>query len=120
MCKVLEVSNSSYYKWKKQVVSERQKRVILIKETITNIYFTAKQRYGSPRITLELKNIGYQISRITAAKYIKQLGLYIKLSKKFKVTTNSKHNHFVVPNILKREFKVKEPSKALVSDITYI
>lgn len=120
MCKVLEISNSSYYKWKKQVVSERQKQVILIKEAITNIYFTAKQRYGSPRITLELQNIGYQISRITVAKYMKQLGLYSKLSKKFKVTTNSKHNHFVVPNILKREFTVKEPSKAWVSDITYI
>lgn len=51
---------------------------------------------------------------------MKQLGLYSKLSKKFKVTTNSKHNHFVVPNILKREFTVKEPSKAWVSDITYI
>ena len=120
MCKVLEISNSSYYKWKKQAVSERQKRVILIKEAITNIYFTAKQRYGSPRITLELQNIGYQISRITVAKYMKQLGLYSKLSKKFKVTTDSKHNHFVVPNILKREFTVKEPSKAWVSDITYI
>ncbi|OOV20493.1 transposase [Flavobacterium sp. LM4] len=120
MCKVLAVSNSSYYKWKKQIVSERQKRVILIKEAITSIYFNTKQRYGSPRITLELQNIGYQISRITVAKYMKQLGLYSKLSKKFKVTTNSKHNHFVVPNILKREFTVKEPSKAWVSDITYI
>lgn len=120
MCKVLEISNSSYYKWKKQAVSERQKLVILIKEAITSIYFTAKQRYGSPRITLELQNTGYQISRITVAKYMKQLGLYSKLSKKFKVTTNSRHNHFVAPNILKREFTVKEPSKAWVSDITYI
>lgn len=120
MCKVLEISNSSYYKWKKQVVSERQKRVILIKEAITSIYFTAKQRYRSPRITLELQNIGYQISRITVAKYMKQLGLYSKLRKKFKVTTNSKHNHFLVPNILKREFTVKELSKVWVSDITYI
>lgn len=58
----------------------------------------------APRITLELQSQGYQISRITVAKYMKQLGLYSKLSKKFKVTTNSKHNHFVVPNILKREF----------------
>lgn len=51
---------------------------------------------------------------------MKQLGLYSKLSKKFKVTTNSKHNHFVVPNILKREFTATEPAKAWVSDITYI
>jgi len=48
------------------------------------------------------------------SKYMKQLGFVAsKLSKKFsKVTTNSKHNHFVVPNILKREFTVKEPPKA--------
>lgn len=51
---------------------------------------------------------------------MKQLGLYTKLSKKFKVTTKSKHNHFVVPNILKREFTATEPAKAWVSDITYI
>jgi putative transposase len=54
------------------------------------------------------------------AKYIKQLGLYSKLSKKIKVTTNSKHNHFVVPNILKREFTATEPAKTWFSDITYI
>jgi putative transposase len=51
---------------------------------------------------------------------MKKLGLYSKLSKKFKVTTNSKHNHFVVPNILKRKFIVKDSSKAWVSDIPYI
>jgi putative transposase len=43
MCKVLAVSNNSYYKWKKQIVSERQKRVIIIKEAITSIYFNTKQ-----------------------------------------------------------------------------
>ncbi|WP_316633109.1 IS3 family transposase [uncultured Flavobacterium sp.] len=120
MCKVLKVSPSSYYNWKRQILSERQKKTALIKEEITSIYFNAKQRYGSPRITLELQSQGYQISRITVAKYMKQLGLYSKLSEKFKVTTNSKHNHFVVPNILKREFTATEPAKAWVSDITYI
>jgi len=94
------------------------------------IYFESKQRYGSPRITLELRSIGYKISRpesfartgeaITVAKYIKQLGLRSKLSKKFKVTTNSNHNYLIVENILNRGFNVKMPSKAWVSDITYI
>jgi hypothetical protein len=51
---------------------------------------------------------------------MKKLGLYSKLSKKFKVTTNSKQNNFVVPNILKRKFTVKDSSKAWVSDIPYI
>ena len=49
-----------------------------------------------------------------------QLGLRSKLSKKFKVTTNSKHKHVIVQNILNREFSVTESSKVWVSDITYI
>ena len=94
------------------------------------IYFESKQRHGSPRITLELQSFGYKISRpesfvrtgeaITMAKYMKQLGLRSKLSKKFKVTTNTNHNYLIVENILNREFIVKMLSKVRVYDITYI
>lgn len=47
-----------------------------------------------------------------------QLSLRCPLTKKIKVTTNSKHNYLVVPNVLNREFLVAEPSKAWVSEIT--
>jgi putative transposase len=90
------------------------------KKTNNMIYFESKQRYGSPRITFELQSLGYEICRITVAKYMKELGLRSKLSKKFKVTTNSNHNYLVVENVLNREFVVKMPSKIWVSDITYI
>jgi putative transposase len=51
---------------------------------------------------------------------MKELGLRSKLSKKFKVTTNSNHNYLVVENVLNRAFIVKTSSKVWVSDITYI
>jgi transposase InsO family protein len=51
---------------------------------------------------------------------MRELGLRSKLCKKFKVTTNSKHNYLVVENSLNRAFTVKAPSKVWVSDITYI
>ena len=38
----------------------------------------------------------------------------------FKVTTNSKHNLPIVPNILEREFTVRAPGKLWLSDMTYI
>lgn len=120
MCQVLQVGRRSYYDWKSQSVSDRKQRVIAIKEKITSIYFESKQRYGSPRIAAELNYLGNKTSRITVAKYMNQLGLRSRLTKKFKVTTNSKHNYLVVPNVLNREFSVTEPSKAWVSDITYI
>jgi putative transposase len=84
------------------------------------IYFEPKQRYGTPRITFELQNLGYGICRITVTKYMKQLCLRSKLSKKFKVTTNSNQNYLIVENVLNREFVVKMSSKVWVSDITYI
>jgi putative transposase len=120
LCKVLLVSSGSYYRWKKQKITARLQRKIAIKKQITLIYFESKQRYGSPRIIFELQSLGYEICRITVAKYMKELGLRSKLSKKFKVTTNSNHNYLVVENVLNREFVVKMPSKVWVSDITYI
>ncbi|SKB93593.1 Transposase InsO and inactivated derivatives [Chryseobacterium balustinum] len=51
---------------------------------------------------------------------MKELGLRSKLSKKFKITTNSKHNYLVVENVLDRKFIVENSSKVWVSDITYI
>ena len=85
MCQVLEVCSSGYYKWKNKPVSNRTLRKSEIKQQITSIYFDSKQRYGSPRIAIELNALGYKISRITVAKYMKELGLRSKLSKKFKL-----------------------------------
>lgn len=120
MCNVLKLSSSGYYKWKNR---PRSKRLLLkekIKEQIISIYFSSKQRYGSPRISFELNSLGYRISQITVAKYMKELGLRSKLSKKFKVTTNSKHNYLVVENVLNRNFISEKPAQVWVSDITYI
>ncbi|MFS4432349.1 IS3 family transposase [Chryseobacterium sp. S90] len=120
MCKVLKVGCSSYFKWKSRPISKQLLLKEKIKQEIISIYFASKQRYGSPRITFELNVLGYKISRITVAKYMKEFGLRSKLSKKFKVTTNSKHSYLVVENVLDRNFEAKEPSKVWVSDITYI
>ena len=120
MCQVLQVSSSGYYRYKSRKTSIRLQRIMDIKEKITAIYFETKQCYGSPRTTIELQSLGYQISRVTVAKYMKQLGLKSKLSKKFKVTTDSKHNYLTVNNVLNREFNPKSASKVWVSDITYI
>jgi putative transposase len=120
MCKVLKVSQSGYYRWKIAAISKRLRKKNVLKEKITVLYFEFKQRYGSPRITMELNSLGYQISRITVAKYMRELGLKSKLSKKFKITTDSKHNYLLLENVLNRQFLVSQPSKAWVSDITYI
>jgi transposase InsO family protein len=120
MCKVLGIGPRSYYDWKSNTVSDRKLRVIAIKEEIKTVYFKRKQRYGSPRITMDLQAQGIMISRVTVAKYMRNMGLRSKLGRKFRTTTDSKHTHRIMENILDREFKVMGPSKVWVSDITYI
>lgn len=120
MCKVLGVRPRNYYDWKVRPISARKLKERLIKKKIEAIYFNKKQCYGSPRITMELQVQGEKISRITVAKYMKEIGLRSKLAKKFKTTTDSKHTHKIMENILDREFQVSNPSKVWVSDITYI
>ncbi|UFH33701.1 IS3 family transposase [Chryseobacterium sp. C-71] len=112
----LKVSYSSYYKWKARPLSnrerERERRKKDIKKQITSIYFASKQRYGSPRITVELESSVFKTGKITVAKYMKELGLRSRLSRKFRVTTYSKHNYLVAENILNRNFLVGSPSQA--------
>ena len=120
MCKVVQVGKRIYYQWKSQSVSDRKQRAELVKEKTTSIYFDSKQRYGSPRMTVGLAPLATKTSRVTVAKYMNQLGLRSKLSKEFKVTTNSTHKYLIVPNVLNRGFSVTKPSKAWVSEITYI
>jgi putative transposase len=81
MCKILGLDIRTYRRWKNQSVSEEQKRKILIKQEITIIFFTAKQRYGSGRITIELQNRDYKISRTTVSKYMKELDLHCQIKK---------------------------------------
>lgn len=43
-----------------------------------------------------------------------------KVKRKFKITTNSDHNHLIAPNLLEQNFTAAKPNKIWVSDITYI
>lgn len=51
---------------------------------------------------------------------MKLAGVAAKQKRKFKATADSKHNLPVAPNLLNRQFEVKEPDHVYVSDITYI
>lgn len=84
------------------------------------IYFSSKQGYGSPRITFELNTIGYKISRITVAKYMKELGLRSKLVRNLMKQPIQNINYLVVENVLNRNFVAEKPAQIWVFDISYI
>lgn len=122
MCRVLKVSRSSYYYWLHDPEGQRARKCKELDQKIRDAYFAAKGRYGSPRLAkdLQMAKTPTMVSQYTVAKHMKKMGLRSKLSKRFKVTTDSSHNYNVAPNLLNRNFHRDEPAIACVSDLTYI
>jgi len=118
MCEVLGVSTSGYYYWKKEL-KDASKTAELDKR-IQEIFEESGATYGSPRIYLKLRKEGLEVSESTVYRRMNTLNISPKRKKKFKVTTDSKHNEKVSPNLLDRVFNVTELGRFWVSDITYI
>jgi len=120
MCEAFEVSRSGYYKWTKRKVSKREKRRHKLAKRIRHIFLESRCLYGSPKVTKELQKQGMKVSEKTVARIMKELGLRSRTVKKYKATTNSKHNLPVHENVLNRQFKPAAPNKVWAADITYI
>ncbi|MEW9674503.1 IS3 family transposase [Ammoniphilus sp. 3BR4] len=121
MCKVMAVSRSGYYKWKKAEPSEQELQKRKVQERIIYYYHDSEKRYGAPKIAVLLHREGFTITERTVGKYMNELGLRSIVSKKFKVkTTDSNHDLPIAPNILNQDFSTSAPNKVWVADITYI
>ena len=120
MCNALKVSRSGYYSWLKNKPSKREIENQEILDQIRQIHHESRKTYGSPRITAELRSRDISVSRPRVARLMKKANIRSKTVKKFKVTTDSKHQYRIMDNKLNRAFKVDRIGKVWVSDITYI
>lgn len=121
MCKAFNVSRSGYHDWLNRRPSRRAIEAEKIKKMIRYVHQQSKGRYGSPKITEELKFKGVSISRPRVARMMRSEGIRSIIHKRYRVsTTDSKHNYQVSDNHLKRNFKTQSPGQVWVSDITYI
>lgn len=120
MCQVFGVSSSGYYDWLKRSLSDQKKARKELTEAIKRVYHQSKKRYGSIKITRHLRNEGDVVCERTVQRIMTEEGLKSITAKKFKATTNSKHDKPIYPNLLEQNFNVSAPGVAWVTDITYI
>ncbi|MDO8746790.1 MAG: IS3 family transposase [Thermodesulfovibrionales bacterium] len=120
MCRVIGASRSGYYGWRRQPQSKRHKDNEKILMEIKESHKNSRRAYGSPRITKDIQARGTKCSENRVARLMKVHGIIAKTKKKFKATTNSKHNLPVAPNLLNQNFVAEKPNTVWVSDITYI
>jgi transposase InsO family protein len=117
MCKVLEVSRSGYYAWKKRSPSARQRANEQLLERIREIHRTNRSVYGSPRITDELKDQGIVCGKNRVARIMRCNGIQAQVKRRFRRTTDSRHSYLVADNLL---MEGGQGYRIWASDITYI
>lgn len=121
MSEILEINRSGYYRWVKEGM--RSCKEIPENELLTRIrevFNESKQRYGSPRITAELRAKGMKVSKNRVARIMKKHGIKSKIKRRFKITTNSKHKLPVAENLVDMKFNPESANSLWASDITYI
>ena len=120
MCRVFSVSRSGYYRWRSRPESRRAIENRRLDAHIKAIFKQHKVRYGSPKITDELNDMGFPVGKNRVARRMKENGLRSIVRRKYRATTDSKHSYPVAENLLQRNFTTSSPNRVWVSDITYI
>src|SRR5918993_1147139 len=126
MCRVLEASPSGFYDWLRRPESQRaaEDRALIEKIQATRADgqpARARQpgsRCGGATAAAQGKAAGYRIGRKRVARLMREND--IRAKRKFKVTTDSRHDHPVAPNLLDRQFTVEAPNTVWLADLSYI
>ena len=79
-----------------------------------------RQTYGPARLQHDLAEHDVRVGICRIRRIRKKLGIRCKQKRKFKATTHSKHKLPVAENLLNQQFKVSQPNRVWVSDITYV
>jgi len=120
MCRVLEVSTSGYYAWRKRPASPRAQEDGVLLRRIRTIHEASRQSYGVPRVYRELREDGIEVGRDRVARLMRQAGLRGISRRRFVVTTRRDTAARPAPDLVERRFKAEGPNQLWVADITYI
>jgi putative transposase len=120
MCRVLEVSPSGYYAWRKRPASRRAQEDAVLLRRIRTIHEASRQSYGVPRVYRELREDGIEVGRDRVARLMRQAGLRGISRRRFVVTTRRDARGRPAPDLVERRFKAAEPNQLWVADISYI
>lgn len=120
MCDVLAVSRSGFYAWKTRPAPPRVLEDAKLVAEIKAAHKVGRGAYGSPRVFRALRKQGKRVGKKRIERLMRSEGIVGKKRKKFCVTTNSRHDDPIAPNVVQRHFKAPTPNAVWVTDVTYV
>jgi transposase InsO family protein len=119
-CRALGVSQSWFYKWVRGDTSLRRARRRGLTALVVVLFGRHRGRYGSPRITDELRAAGWKVSVNTIAQVMAEQHLVARPKRRRGLTRADKSAR-KAPDLLRRNFAPPvRPNVAWVGDLTEI
>lgn len=103
-CRALGVSQAWFYKWRGGDASLRRSRRAALAALIAHLFRLHRGTYGSPRITADLRALGWRVSENTVAALMRQQHLVARPKKKRRCLTKADRSARKAPDALRRDF----------------
>jgi putative transposase len=120
LCRVLGVSPSGHYAWRKRPASARAQADQRLLRQIRTAHAASQGTYGVPRIHAELREAGVCVGRKRVARLMRAAGIAGVSRRRFVVTTARDRDARPAPDLVERAFRAAEPNRLWVADITYL
>jgi len=103
-CRALGVSRSWFYKWSGGGLGPRAQRRQRLAAEVARLFRLHDGRYGSPRITADLREEGWRVSENTVAVLMRERHLAARRKKRRKATTRPGRGRWRAPDLVRRDF----------------
>ena len=111
LCQVLDVSSRGLRACRSRPASQRQRSDMVVLAHIKEQSRLSLGSYGRPRMTEELKELGLSVGHRRVGRLMRENGIRVERSKKYKATTDSHQAFNLTSNLLNRDFTANEPNR---------
>ena len=119
-CRVLGLSPSGYYAWRRRPPSARAQADAALTAQIQTTHARSRGTYGAPRVHAELAAQGAHVGRKRIARLMRGAHLAGVSRRRHVWTTWRDPAARPAPDLVQRAFTVEGPNRLWVADITYI
>jgi putative transposase len=120
LCRVMRVTSRGFRAWRVRPMSQRQRGDMVILAHIREQHRLSLESYGRPRMTEELQELGVKVGHRRVGRLMRDNGIKIIRTQKYRATTDSNHAFNIAPNLLDQNFSATGPNQKWAGDISYI
>jgi len=119
-CRALGISRAWFYRHNGGQLPARAQRRDRLKAEVARLFALHEGKYGSPRITADLREAGWRVSENTVAALMREQHLAARRKKKRKNTTRPAKGRWRAPDLVTRDFPATQINTKWYGDGTEV